>query len=420
MQIKKEKDFSDSVYSSFEEIDSLCEEWDQFVESVGGEIFLTFDWCRLWWKHYGQNRQLRIFMIRYKGDIIGLFPIFLERIWFGPLFVTVAKIVGSDFTLAQFTLPINPNYAEQTVTQFLHGLNEEKWDICNLSPLTYFCHPRRCFFDFCANENFAFQAKFEDDGVHTIFDLPLSWEDNLAKLSKQVRKHIRQNYNRIQKHNISLQSSLATEKNWQDHFDGFVSAHQKQWQHVGRPGHFGDWPKAYAFHREMAEAQLKKRRLRLLKVQISGHEYAYVYSYKYGKRYFAILRGRSLTDNEFKINLGGLLFTEQAQQAIGQDVESIDSMRGVYEYKLKLGGRLSPLARVRFVRKGLSPFLRSWLFRFFCQFVDIIYYRIWYCRIAPKIPITYGPLLSWWIRTAGIYKRGGGRVLKLLQASGRG
>ena len=416
MHTTQEKDFSCTVYSSFEGTDGICEEWDQFVESVGGEIFLTYDWCRLWWKHYGHKRQLRIFMIRHKGAIVGLFPMFLECIWFGPLFVRVVKIVGSDFTLAQFTLPINPIYAQQTVKIFLHRLTTEHWDICNFSPLTYFSHPRRYLFDYCVNGNFDFNAKFEDDGVHTIFDLQESWEENLAKLTKQVRRLIRQNYNRIQKHDIPLHSSLATEENWQDHFDDFISAHQKQWQHVGKAGHFGDWPKAYDFHREMAGTQLKKGRLRLLKVQPGEHGSAYMYSYIFGKRYFEILMGRSLTDHEININLGRLLFSEQAQRAISQDVENIDAMRGIYEYKLKLGGRLSPLTRVRLSRNGLWQSFRVILFTFFCKFVDILYYRIWYCRVAPKLPISHGPLWSWWIRTNGIYKGSGEKILRIFHS----
>ncbi len=41
------EDITCTVYSSFEDIVHMQKEWDSFVESVDGGIYLTFDWCRL-------------------------------------------------------------------------------------------------------------------------------------------------------------------------------------------------------------------------------------------------------------------------------------------------------------------------------------------------------------------------------------
>ena len=40
--------------NSFDDILSLREGWDEFIESQECEIFWTFDWCRIWCKYYNK------------------------------------------------------------------------------------------------------------------------------------------------------------------------------------------------------------------------------------------------------------------------------------------------------------------------------------------------------------------------------
>jgi CelD/BcsL family acetyltransferase involved in cellulose biosynthesis len=81
------------VFDSFDELASMQQEWDNFVESVGSEIFLTFDWCRIWWKYYGKNRTLRVFVFRINNELLGIIPLFFEKIWLGLVPIRTVKIV---------------------------------------------------------------------------------------------------------------------------------------------------------------------------------------------------------------------------------------------------------------------------------------------------------------------------------------
>ena len=106
-QIEVEKKILDArVYEGFDELGGMQEEWDEFVESVGGEIFLTFDWCRIWWRHYGGKRVLRVFVFRCEGRLVGILPVFFEKIWLGPVFVDPIKLVGTDFPPVAVSIPI--------------------------------------------------------------------------------------------------------------------------------------------------------------------------------------------------------------------------------------------------------------------------------------------------------------------------
>lgn len=44
---------------------------DQFVRSIETPMFSGYAWCRAWWQMYGEHRDLRIFVVRRRGEIVG-------------------------------------------------------------------------------------------------------------------------------------------------------------------------------------------------------------------------------------------------------------------------------------------------------------------------------------------------------------
>ncbi len=389
------------VYNNFNQLKAIQQEWDDFVESVSGDIFLTYDWCRVWWKYYGKNRRLRIFVFRHEGALVGVIPLFIEKIWLGPVFVRAIKIVGSDFTLAQFSLPIYPEYIEPVIQSFIEIISKEKWDTMHIGPVAgKYKHfeKLRSTFDSSLYDTYYIFSK--STGVQTYFDLPDKWEQYLAGLKKKERQLIRSNYRKIQDKGMAMQSGLASAEDFNDKFSEFVRTHQLRWQELGKAGHFGDWPNSLEFHREVAGSQLKHGRLRLFEVRLSKDSFAYQYSYKCGQNYFEFLLGRYLSHHEPGIDLGRLLFAEQAQRAIYEGVVLIDSMRGKYEYKLRLGGKLFPIRSIYITRRRLYALVRVFVFRALSRFLKLCYYRIWYCRIAQKLPVKRHPLWRIWIKSS--------------------
>jgi hypothetical protein len=123
------------VFESFEAIASIEHQWDALAEAMD-EIFFTFDWCRIWWKYYGKNRKLKIYAFRSDGELVGLIPVFHESVRLGPAHVNVIKLVGSDFSLAQLSMPVKKSFLPMVMEKFLaHASSVFKWDIIFLGPL---------------------------------------------------------------------------------------------------------------------------------------------------------------------------------------------------------------------------------------------------------------------------------------------
>ena len=124
-------------YDSFEPLASMQPQWDAFVESVGGEIFMTYDWQRIWWKYYGSERQLKIFVFRNNGQLVGIIPMFFEKIRLGPVSIRCGKIVGSDFTLSTVTLPIRKELLSDVLEKFFTDIKTCcQWDVLHIGPLS--------------------------------------------------------------------------------------------------------------------------------------------------------------------------------------------------------------------------------------------------------------------------------------------
>ena len=392
------------VYNNFEELQSVQQEWDDFIEENGGDIFLTYDWCRVWWKYYGENRDLKVFVFRDGKKLVGIIPMFFERIWLGPIAVRVGKIVGSDFTLSQFSIPIDSSYMRALVEKFCEGLSEISWDIIHIGSIAGLYKDstmlKETLAEFFGGTSTVLVKK---KNVQTYFQLAGGWDTYLSNLSKKDRGNIKRSYRCIEKivgcESESVHSDFVDADHLGEVFKEFVEMHQLHWHGTGKAGHFGDWPDARMFHLELAGVQQKRGRLRLLKIHIDGHCIGYEYCYKVADNYFEILNARSGSTLLKHVSLGKILFGELVKKAMGERVQYIDSMRGKYEHKLRLGGSLFPIENFYITRRKTFVVIRVAAFRFLARFINLCYYRIWFTRIAPKFPFNRRSLWRMWIKS---------------------
>lgn len=388
------------VFESFDELAQMQQEWDDFVESVGSEIFLTYDWCRIWWKYYGNNRDLRVFVFRSNKELVGIIPLFFEKIWLGPVFVRAVKIVCSDSTIAQYSLPIRDRLMRHVFQKLSESLSEHKWDIMHIGPIAGLYEHYDDLKDACEELlGYSYLVVSKNRSIQTYFQLADDWEKQLASIKKGERWDIRRSYKALCPDATALVSTFASEKNFEELFKGFVDMHQSYWQSLGQLGHFGDWPTACEFHHEIAAVQLKQNRLRLLEVKSGMHCVGYEYDYKFGDRYFEFLNARSRSKRFAKISVGRVVFSEQVKKALNEGVRCIDSMQGKYEHKLRLGGKLFPVRNLYISPKKLSVLVRVSIFHALSWLLNFCYYRIWFCRMAPKLPFKRKALWKRWIQS---------------------
>ena len=393
------------VYSNFDILEKRQQEWDSFVESVGSEIFLTYDWCRIWWKYYGKGRALRVFIFRSNDELVGILPFFFEKIRLGPISVKAVKIVGSDFTLAQFSLPIKYEYIAVIMKSCFELLDREKWDIAHIGPIAGLYQHYDDLKKACEDSlRFSHLVLAEKKGVQTYFKLAETWDDQLANLKAKERSKIKRHYRLARKvagnNTADIEAHCADTENLEEVFTDFVQMHQAHWQELGKLGHFKDWPAAYQFHHELAQAQLKQNRLCLIRISLDNRYLGYKYGYILGRNYIDFLDAR-LDCKEFaSVGLGRIIYSEMIKMAIENGARSIDSMRGLYKHKLEMGGEIFPIRKLYIVPRKPTTIIRVSLFRLAARLLDFLYYRIWFSKISPKMTMKKKHLWKSWIRSA--------------------
>lgn len=389
------------VFKSFDEVKPHQKEWDEFIERIDGEIFLSYDWCRIWWKYYGTGRDLRIIVVRCDGAIIAILPVFLERLGFTPVSLRVVRFVGTDHMPVTIMLPIDPKHLDQVVLLFIEELNKQyRWDLLYIGAL---CGRFAAMDEFIAVFNnrwandYSFDVKTAD--VQTYFQLSESWEQQLAGLKKKQRQNINRAYKLLTGNSGTIKTTFSDAAGYEQDFTEFLGMHQSQWKADGAAGHFGDWPHSSEFHREVAACQVGHGRLRLMKIEVGNVCLGYKYGYSLGKTSYQFLSARNTASDISNSGFTQVAFGEQAKNAIEAKATCIDSMRGHYPHKLHLGGVLYPIKHVYIYPRNRITAARIVIFRNLVGLFDIIYNKIWRRRAMPRLGMKPGPFHPFWIKT---------------------
>lgn len=390
-----------SILTSFEDATLLREEWDQFVVEVGGDVYLSFDWCRIWWRHYGEGRSLRLFIFRREDRLIGIAPMFIERIWLGPVMMEIAKRVSSDFGMDIFALPIRIQWAKDIYRQLISNLVEtEKCDAIwfgflpsedpSLGALRAVAN---------ASDGPVTIARDAVAGVQTFFHLPDSFDAYVASVERSARQNYRRRLNLLKKSFEFRQSVISSPMCALAEFDEFRAFHAKQWESEGKPGHFGDWPRSPAFHRELVEEFAKQGRLRMLHLYAGNAPIATQYALIFGSSCYWRLPARSTETAMSRFGLGVLGMMQLLEQMAREGIRRIEAGPGHYDYKVEYGGCEKEYLSVLVGSTRRSSRIRLRLFSCLSDLIHFGYYRVWRRRIAPHLPFRCGTLWRTWIRS---------------------
>ena len=389
------------IIESFEAIDHLGSVWDDFMKAQGCEIFLTFDWCRTWWRYYGQNRELKILICRVDGKHVAILPIFLQAHLFWPITVKGAQLVGTDHTPVVVSVPIDTRYLDGVLAVLAAKLKSWRVEFMIVGDIAgKYKELPSLVSSLRSSLSSSYAVCVRTCVSQTYFNVADSWEAQISTLSKQERKRMRRLYKTLAKDEIELHSEIATEANFREFFDGFVELHQNWWQSLGKAGHFKAWPNAQEFHRDVARAQLRSGRLRLLRIMLNGKIVGYKYAYRFGNMYTGFLDARSgleLPDNIsfFRLGFGELVKLSMKEKGISL----YDSMRGEYPHKRHLGGYLLPIHRIMAVDTGFWCRLRVLMLQAFAASMHILYLKLWRKRLSSLIGLGTGNLSRLWLKT---------------------
>jgi CelD/BcsL family acetyltransferase involved in cellulose biosynthesis len=386
--------------TSFEAVESIEAEWSSLVDELGQSLYATSEWCRIWWRHYGRGRDLRLFAIRADGELVGVLPFFIERLWSPVGRASVAKPVGSDSTVALVEPAVRPELAADAFALAVRRLVVgDRVDMVHIGPFSsaspHVSALRRAT---TTVADVTEVIRDREHGCHSIFEMPDGFESYLRGLSKNQRHTYKRNLNKLNK-TFRFEVDVVSDPDGAEReFDAFADMHQEQWRAVGKLGHFGDWPGSREFSRDLVRTLAPADRVRILRLSADGTSVAYHWCLKVNGTCHSRLVGRLIGDEWDEFALGRVNQLKMMELTGADGTTVVEAGTGRYDYKDRLKATTLPLHSVALSRHGRAARFRARLTLTCGDLLDLFYYRGWYLRVAPRVPLLRRPLWRGWIR----------------------
>lgn len=389
-------------FTRFEDVESMRSAWDDLAEAVGGDLYSSFDWCAVWWRHYGRNRVLRLGIVRDGERLVGALPLFCETLCHGLFPVRVVRVVGCDHSVSSCNVSVRSEYLHGVAAVLVDQLCDlENWDMIHFGPLSsYFVGAESLAAAFRSSPQVgAVELDTRRHGVQTLLDLPENYDQYVHSLKRGERRSIERRQRRLTEESNFTARIVTSRDELNAAFNRLILLHEEQWTAQGCLGHFGDWPDALAFHRDMLCAQSRHDRAHFVEVRANAEPLAMQYEYRFGRRIHWLLSGRTIERQWERFSPGKLVHMTAVQHAIDVGARQIDDMQGRYQYKMRLGGRLAPFLSLSVLRRGRHRQARVMILRSVAALLNAAYYRVWFSRLSPRVPYLNRPLWDAWIRS---------------------
>jgi CelD/BcsL family acetyltransferase involved in cellulose biosynthesis len=390
------------VFRSFEDLDHLRAAWDQACLRAGGSVYMTYDWVRVWWQFYGGNSELRLFVFFDGQNIEAIVPIYIQTLGGGPVRFRVARLVGANIPPKVFDPPVPHSCATEVMGQIIDQLfNQDACDLLSLGPISELQPVAKIVAAVCvARVNLVLQPKVVK-GVYTAFHVPSTMDEYFNSLSKNEGKKNRRKYElRMLKKDYDTQVDVLSDPTKvSEEFERFALQHADQWAAEGKTGHFGAWPRALQYNRALVKAQAPAGRLRFIRIIANGEIIANQYTFAFGNRYFWELPSRAIEEKWDRFSLGPTGIVAMIDQAMKEGIKTVEGGLAHYDYKLRLGAKESSTLIFQIVSAKPAARARFVLFSFYRKCMRLVYHKLWYRRIMPRLPSTFWrPQPDQWLR----------------------
>jgi CelD/BcsL family acetyltransferase involved in cellulose biosynthesis len=386
------------THVDFEALTALRAEWDSFVERVGGDVYFSFDWCRTWWKHYAYRRRLCILVFRAAGELVGILPMFVDRLWLGPVPVRLAKFVGSDSAITVLNPPIEPRRAVEVLSAALRELlNHQHCDAVAFAPLSGERPHARAIRAACdAVAPLARLARDRITTVYNVYKLPSDGAAYLPSLPRTPRRDYERGWRKLTADN-HVQTETITGAEALPAYEEFIRLHTQQWQALNKLGHFGDWPRSTEFNRDLLRALAPQQRAGFHIIRANGQTVSSADFLRFGAHEHWRRAARDVRPRWNRANLGVLVQVRATEAAVEAGIARVEDGPGRYEYKTAMGAVEYPLSSL-LVSRGLYSRLKVAVLSRISDLFHLLYYRIWFGRIAPRLPFRRRGLSVAWTR----------------------
>ena len=216
--------------NNYSDLLDLKTEWTSLQEKSPHNVFSTWEWNSIWWKHFGNDKKLFVLVAREEDKVVGIAPLMYSvKSVFG---ARQGKIEAIGTPQADYHNFIISTIKEKCFKSFLEYLNEvpEKWDCIELTDVP---QDAECLLTL---RQVSEKIKVMENCPYLL--LPNSFETFMESLSYKKRKYVRRGMRKLESSfNVELKDCSQVES-YREGMQCLFDLHQKEWKMVGQNGVF--------------------------------------------------------------------------------------------------------------------------------------------------------------------------------------
>ncbi len=352
--------------SSTAELAALAGHWACLARGVP---FRSWPWLIAWWRHFGHGGELFVLSVRdVHGTLVGIAPWYMRRCGARG---RVLRFLGSGEACSDYLSILSTTEHEEAVTaaiaewlteaassQATNGHQHNNWDLLELTGLSASdCTAAKLVAHLVDNGN----AVHRRNGMNCWrIELPPSWDEYLAGLSKSHRKQVRRVERRLLESGRVVLNTAANERDLLRGMKILVDLHQRRRQSLGEPGCFAS-PQFSDFLHEAAERMLEAGCLQLHWAELDGRPVAAEFHLTSSTVTYAYQAG--VAPDVLDEEPGRIMNVAVLKKAIEDGQRGFDFLRGDEPYKAHWRAEPRPLIELRVVPRRAVPRIRHgvWL-----------------------------------------------------------
>jgi CelD/BcsL family acetyltransferase involved in cellulose biosynthesis len=291
---------------------SLRPLWTKLAER-GRNLFGTWEWASVWWRHFGRDRPLRLTVVRRGAEPVGLLPLYRWR--GGPLEVLRLIGHGPADELGPIGDPGDEVLLARALARSLRWLGA---DVLLAEQL-----PRERDWGALLGGH-----RLAAEPSPLVRFGPGGWPGYLQRRSPNFREQVRRRARKLaREHRVAYRLSDGSRELDRD-LDTLFQLHGARW--AGAPTNFlAD----AAFQRDFAHTAAEQGWLRLWFLQVDGEDVAALYGFRFAGTESYYQAGRDPAWDHYRV--GFVLLAHAIRQAAEDRVPEYRLLRGGEDYKLR-------------------------------------------------------------------------------------
>jgi CelD/BcsL family acetyltransferase involved in cellulose biosynthesis len=185
--------------SDFDALLELGPAWNALVEKSGlDHPFLTHDWVRAWWEHFGTGRQLHVLVVKAGLEAVAIAPLMLCRVRIGGLSVRRLQLIANVQTpRADFIVGPRKEEAYEALWDCLVA-QRALWDALVLPQVPTDSATLEALPRLAARDGFRAGTWCRPSDRSPRLPLGASWDAILAGLARKFRSNLRNRTKRLE------------------------------------------------------------------------------------------------------------------------------------------------------------------------------------------------------------------------------